>query len=255
MLSENIGDLYAFLCFLICWIGYTWFADHIRRREGNIMVAMHDVRVVWMERMLKREIRIGDVSIVSTLARSGNLFVTTSVFILGGLVAIMGALDKARSLVGEFALVVQASREMWEIKILVLILIFVYAFFKFVWSVRQFNFSLMLLGAAPLHDELDAPDRETFPRRAARVISLAVDSFSRGVRAYYFGLAALGWFVHPWVLGLASIWVVIVLHRREFRSKTLRTLGASDGDPYRALSEDKEKGLAALAERESPHDP
>ena len=254
MLSENIGDLYAFLCFLVCWTGYTWFADHIRRRGGNIMIAMHDVRVVWMERMLKREIRIGDINIVSTLARSGNLFVTTTVFILAGLMAIMGALDKARAMVHEFALVVQASREMWEIKILVLILIFIYAFFKFVWSVRQFNFTLMLIGAAPLYDELDAPDRETFPRRASRVISLAVDSFNRGVRAYYFGLATLGWFVHPWIFGLASIWVVVILHRREFRSKTLRTLGAADGDPFRAVAEDKSKGLAAPADEENSHE-
>ncbi len=248
MFLDNTGNLIAFLCFLVSWMGYTWFADHVRRKGGNIMIATHDLRLLWMERMLRREIRIADTNIISTLARSGNLFVTTTVFILAGLVAVLGALDKARALVSGMAFVVQSSREVWEIKILLLILIFVYAFFKFVWSVRQFNFSLMLIGAAPLYDDLDAPDRESFPRRASRLISLAVDSFNRGVRAYYFGLAALGWFVHPWVFGLSSIWIVLILYRREFRSKTLRTLGATDGDPFRPVAEDAAKGLTPTAD-------
>ena len=254
MLQQNIADIAAFMCFLACWMGYTWFADHVRRESGNIMIAMHDVRLQWMERMMRRDVRIGDVNIISTIARSGTLFVTTSVFILAGLMAILGALDKARALVSGMAFVVQASREMWEIKILLLVLIFVYAFFKFVWSVRQFNFALMLIGSAPLHDELDAPDRDAFPRRASRIISLAVDSFSRGSRAYYFGLAALGWFVHPWVLGLASVWVVLVLYRREFRSKTLRTLESENGDPFRPVAEDAAKGLMRPAPKEEKVD-
>lgn len=233
MLTDYIADVAAFSCFLACWVGYTWFADHLPRTGGNIMIAMHDLRIRWMGRMLRRDMRIGDINIIGFVIRSGILFVTTSVFVLAGLMTIMGALDTARGLVSELAFAVNASREMWEIKILVLILIFVYAFFKFVWSVRQLNFSLMLIGAAPNHDEPDSPDWETFPRRAGRLISLAVDSFNRGVRAYYFGMAALGWFVHPWVFGIASIWVVLVIYRREFRSNTLHTLISEDGDPFR----------------------
>ncbi|MCG8509094.1 MAG: DUF599 domain-containing protein [Rhodospirillales bacterium] len=238
-ITDYMADLYALLCFAVCWAGYTWFADSVRRESGNIMIAMHDVRLQWMERLLKREIRIGDVSIVSTLARGSGLFVTTTVFIMAGLVAILGALDNARALISDLSFVVQASREMWEIKIGLLILIFVYAFFKFVWSMRQFNYAMMLVGSAPLYDELDAPDRASFPRRASRVISLGVDSFNRGVRAYYFGLATLGWIIHPWVFGLASIWVILVLYRREFRSQTLATIKCEHGDPFRPPRRDK----------------
>jgi uncharacterized membrane protein len=239
-IAEHTADLYALLCFLVCWTGYTWFADQLRRDGGNIMIAMHDVRLQWMERMLRRDVRIGDVNIVSSLARGTGVFVTTTVFIMAGLVTILGALDKARALISDLSFVVPATREMWEMKILLLILIFVYAFFKFVWSLRQFNFAMMLVGSAPLHDETDAPDRDSFARRASRVISLAVDSFNRGVRAYYFGLATLGWIIDPWVFGVASIWVILVLYRREFRSQTLATINSADGDPFRPLGSSAE---------------
>lgn len=231
-LAEYFSDFVAFCVFLSCWGGYTWFADHRQRESGTIMVAMHQHRVLWMKRMRYRDVRIGDINTISAANQSVMLFITTTVFLIAGLVAILGALDKARAVVSELEFVVTASRVMWEIKIFVLILVFAYAFFKFMWSLRQFNFTMMVLGAAPLHTEPDAEDWETFPLRAARMVSLAVDSFNRGVRAYYFSLAALGWFVHPWVFALTTIWIVLVLYRREFRSHTFRTLIAPEGDPF-----------------------
>ena len=32
-------------------------------------------------------------------------------------------------------------------------------------------------------------------------------SFNRGLRAYFFGLAALAWFIQPWAFVLATSWV------------------------------------------------
>jgi len=56
------------------------------------------------------------------------------------------------------------------------------------------------------------------------VISGAVLNFNRGVRAYYFGLAALSWFMHPMLFAAVTIWVVAVVYRREFMSPTLTLL-------------------------------
>ena len=58
----------------------------------------------------------------------------------------------------------------------------------------------------------------------ARMGDLAVNNFNLGIRAYYFGLAALAWFVQPWMFIVASAWVVLVLWRREFKSRTLAAL-------------------------------
>lgn len=115
----------------------------------------------------------------------------------------------------------KTDRLSWEIKLGLLAVIFVYAFFKFTWSMRQFNYTALLICATPPPED---PDCAAAARRAARMGDLAVKHFNDGIRAYYFGLAALTWFVHPWAFVVASSWVVLVLWRREFRSNTLSAL-------------------------------
>jgi uncharacterized membrane protein len=44
------------------------------------------------------------------------------------------------------------------------------------------------------------------------------------LRAYYFSLAALGWFVHPWVFVTATTLVTVVLYLREHHSRTMKML-------------------------------
>jgi uncharacterized membrane protein len=140
----------------------------------------------------------------------------------------LGSLDKVQALVRDIPYVVVATHAEWELKILVLIVIFVYAFFKFAWSLRQFNYSITLIGAAPPPSQADSLDAQAFAVGAAEVIALAVSNFNRGMRGYYFALAALSWFLHPLLFAVSTLWVVAVVYRREFRS---HTLGFLDGIP------------------------
>jgi len=56
------------------------------------------------------------------------------------------------------------------------------------------------------------------------VVWLAIYHFNLGLRAYYFSLALLAWFLDPIVFIFSSTWVVAVLYRREFKSRTLDAL-------------------------------
>ncbi len=73
-------------------------------------------------------------------------------------------------------------------------------------------------------DGLDAQRAEVAARRLGRVNSLAGDEFNRGIRAYYFGLAAVAWFVQPWVFIAMTTMIAVVLYRRDFASPLLRAL-------------------------------
>jgi uncharacterized membrane protein len=224
LVQVQVLDAVALAAWLTCWCGYAVFADRLRRGSRNLMTVMHLYRLKWMERMLEREVRIGDTNILSTLNRSAGLFASTSVFIVAGLLTLLGALDEAALLSRRLVFVAEAPAVVWEVRVLTLVLVFVYAFFKFIWALRQFNVGLQVMGAAPEHSDLQSPDRSAFARITSRVISLGTDTFNAGVRAYYFGLAMLSWFIHPGLFIAASVWVVLVLYRREFRSKTLATL-------------------------------
>ena len=71
-------------------------------------------------------------------------------------------MDRVQAMVAGIGFIAVSSRETLELRILVLIGIFVFAFFKFTWSLRQFNFTLMLFASAPMPAEKDAPDRADF---------------------------------------------------------------------------------------------
>ena len=101
--------------------------------------------------------------------------------------------------------------------LITLVAIFVYAFFKFAWSFRLFNYCSVLIAAAP---PAPVPDEEAheIARRTARVNANASRHFNRGLRSYFFALAALGWFLNPAVFAAATAWVLWIVYRREFRS-------------------------------------
>lgn len=220
----GLPNVLALVWFAACWIAYTYYADSTDRGRHTLLSAMRDKRELWMRRMIARENRMVDTSIMSTLMRSVSLFASTTIFILAGLLAILGSVDKAKAILHEIPFAVISTATQWDTKILLLLVIFVYAFFKFAWALRQFNYAIVLLGTAPPMEEAGSREANEYAKASADVISLAVLSFNRGLRSYYFGLAALSWFIHPLLFAAATLWVMAVLYRREFMSKTLGCL-------------------------------
>ena len=127
------------------------------------------------------------------------------------------------AVLAELPFAVASSTLLWDLKVLLLIVLFVYAFFKFTWAFRQYNYCLILVGSAPAPGPLSEASGR-IAERLARIASSTGRHANRGIRAYYFGLAALSWFIHPFLFMLLTVWVVLVLYRREFRSRLLRTL-------------------------------
>jgi uncharacterized membrane protein len=182
-------------------------------RERSVIAAMDTHRLRWMQAMLARENRIADVAAIGNLMNSTAFLATTSIFILGGLVALLGAPDLGRRVVATLPYAAVPDEALWEVKIGLLLVIFVNAFFELTWALRQFNYTSILVGGAPVSASDLGP-----AEMAARVLNRAARHFTTGLRSYYFGLAALAWVVHPLALVVASLFVLRELHRREFRS-------------------------------------
>jgi len=128
-----------------------------------------------------------------------------------------------------------------RINIILLIGVFVYTFFKFTWSIRQYHFCTILIGAAPLAK--DPQDHDDYIDTMTQVTSHAAEDFNQGLRAFYFAFAAIAWFFHPWLSVASSALVVYILYQREFQSRTLHaltkpsTVGRSLHLPEKAFSE------------------
>ena len=219
MADIPVIDLLSLAWFVALWAIYTWHADIRVRRVQSLRAVMHVYREQWMQQMLTRDNRVVDVNIMRNLLQGVAFFASTTLLILAGLLTVLGSTDKAIEIVRALPFALKTTLVQWEMKLLVLCIIFVYAFFKFTWALRQFNYCSVLIGAAP-----KGPDH-AFARRAAVVATHASKDFNQGLRAYYFSLAALAWFVSPWLFMLAAAVVVVVLYVREYKSSALRTLG------------------------------
>jgi uncharacterized membrane protein len=223
LLPLNWLDAAALALFAAAWAGYQWYSDHSETARPRLGREMDRYTREWLVQMAGRDNRMVDINVMRNLTRSSQFFASTTMLILGALVALMGYAEKAASVVAELPFTLQGSERVWEFKILILLMIFVYAFFKFSWSIRQFGFCSILVGAT----KKPTPTPELYAvhtDRIAAIVSFANRNFNQGLRAYYFGVAAMSWFLHPALMIAMTLGVIYVLYQREFRSQTLDLL-------------------------------
>ena len=231
-------DYAAFVWFLVAWTGYTIYADYSPMRRHSVSAAMNGYRQRWVVEMLKRENRLVDTQTLGNLVTGIGFFASTTILVVGGLVALLGASDAAINALADLPIAIATTRQAWEAKVLMLVVIFVYAFFKFAWSYRLSNYCAIMIGSAPPRSECDAAVTDSYVTRLGRITNLMGHHFNRGLRAYFFALAALGWFVHPMLFILAVTWVIFVLYRRDFRSREFHVLGGGRGGTLSEVARD-----------------
>ena len=220
-------DLIAPLWFLFCWAGYSLFADIMSKRRTSLLVIINEYRLQWMRQMLKRDNRMVDATLIGNLLRSISFFASTTIFIALGLFTMLKYRDEASQIITSIPYSAQTTPVLWEIKIFLLIVIFIYTFFKYTWSLRQYNYACVIVGAAPHISVAGTEEGELYARNCAKLIGNAAKHFNMGLRAYYFGLAAIAWFLSGWAFMGTSALVVWVLYRREFRSQALHYMNAA----------------------------
>lgn len=216
-------DLAALVVFALCWFGYAWFAARRSSARDSLLNVMNPLRERWFEQTLTRENRIVDSSLTANLLHSATFFSSTTILVLGGLLALFGSVEKSADLLQNLPFAQRSSQQLLEAKVVLLILLFVYALVKFTWSVRQFNFVTILIGSLAPKDKITDADR-TAAKSAAGILKLAGENFGQGMRAYYFAVAALMWFVQPLFFITATLVVTFMLYRMEFHSRTLDVL-------------------------------
>ena len=216
-------DWVSLLIFFTCWGGYAWFSEHSQRGAAGLIGTSRNYRMEWAFQMLARDVRVMDSTLIGNLMTSVSFYANTTIYIIAGLVAALGASDKLISITEDLPFGGAGNRELLEVKLMLVLASFVFAYFKFTWSLRQFNLLSILVGAAP-QGQADQPAHEKYAQRVAGANNLAGDDFNRGIRAYYFGLAASGWLLNPIALAVLALAVLIVLYRRDYRSAALHIL-------------------------------
>nr|WP_319382439.1 DUF599 family protein [uncultured Roseibium sp.] len=212
-------DIAAAVWFLVAWFGFNLIVDVTSLRHKTLSSAMDDYRREWMLSMCDREVRIMDTAIMSGLQQGTAFFASTALLAIGGGFALLEATDRIVQITGDLSIPVESSRALWEIKVLGLMLIFAYGFFKFGWAYRLFNYASIVMGAVPEHGRANREDVRKMARKAAELNVLAGRHFNRGQRALFFAIGFLGWFAGPFVFAACTLAVLLVLLRRQFASR------------------------------------
>lgn len=110
---------------------------------------------------------------------SPPFFASTTILIIGGLFAMLSATDKAGGLVRDVPSVQQTPLPVFELKIIVLLAVFIYAFFRFSWSLRLYRIVGVLVGAMPHADAFGAGahDPQRFAQRTGNLLGVAAETF------------------------------------------------------------------------------
>ena len=216
-------DLTAVGVFFAVWIAYQTLFDGRLRRANMLNTQMTALRREWMRRLLRRENRIVNSTLVGHTIHSAAFFASTTMLVLAGLIGVLGSADRVYAAIANISVLLGGGQRLFEWKLILLIGIFIYAFFKFTWALRQFNYFCAVIGSAP-----EAPgivvEGEAYAVRMAEVLTHAVRELNAGVRAYYFAFAAFGWFIHPIAFIAATLLMVLVLARRQLGSPTARAM-------------------------------
>jgi uncharacterized membrane protein len=221
-----LADWLALVWFVAVWVGYAVFARRRAERSGSLLATTNHYRRLWMLQTTARENRVIDGVVVQNLSTSPSFFASTTILIIGGLLALLGTSDKASEFVREIPFAARTSTFVFDLKMMVLLVIFIYAFFRFTWAMRQYTFGALLIASMPDAKAFERGEaqREPFADRAGKVVGLAAETFNDGLRAYYMSFATILWFVSPIAFAAAAAAVVYLLYQREFHSEILGVL-------------------------------
>jgi uncharacterized membrane protein len=213
-------DITAISIFLILWMGYPQISRFIHPKKENLQNVTHKHRIEWMHNALFREDKGFDMLNIANIIRVVLFFASTSILIVAAIIPLVSYSSKLESFIKKIPFSKTESMVVIEYKILLFALIFIYAFFKATWSLRQYNYASIMLLSTPLF-KVRNKKSYYFAKRNAGIFSNASRHFSMSINSYYFGIAALTWLVNPYIFIFASTLTFAVLFRREFLSKAL----------------------------------
>lgn len=213
----SLTDIAAGAIFIACWLVYEPLLERLTGGRGAINIDLRAVREGWLRRMMARENRMMDASLLGHLANSASFFASTNLLVIA---AAAGLLFGGEAMLGNLRGVSLSGLEpdwLIQIKIALVVITLTRGLLDFIWAIRQLNFCAALFGAAPEPSEIE--HHEDYVRATAQVLSPAFHSFNKGVRTYYFALAAAIWLASPWAMTAAVLLTLTLLLRRQVSSE------------------------------------
>ncbi len=229
MLGFSNLDLLALAFFAVSWIGYHYAVELGPHAARTLNMRMNLRRARWINEAAGREVRIVDTQVMGGLQNGTAFFASTSLIAIGGTLTLLNSTERVVAIFSDLPFVPVTLRSVWEMKVIGLTGVFGYAFFKFAWAYRLFNYCVILLGALPPFDSKDEKAMAHAVHETVEMNIAAGRHFNRGQRAFFFALAYLGWFLGPITfIGFTGA-VLVAMYRRQYASDAARVFTYPSG--------------------------
>ncbi|HRK18703.1 MAG TPA: DUF599 family protein [Hyphomicrobiaceae bacterium] len=218
-------DVAALVIFLLSMTLFRFFLGRYGFRRQSLAATIQKQRLQWMENMVRRDNRAVDAILLGSLSQGNAFFASTTAIAIGGLTALIGSGDKAQAILERLPIVAKSNPVLWELKLMLIMAIFIFAFFKFAWAFRLSHYASIMLGATPLYSVETEGRCLAHAERTARLAGLSAEHSNSGLRSYYYAIAVMAWFIHPLAFIAANLWILLILIRRDFFSRSRRLIG------------------------------
>lgn len=207
---------------LLAYLGYNIVVPQIEKLRPSLSVIMNMQRRRWVANAARRESPF-DAILSGNIMGSVSFLASTSVLLVLAVFAVFGQLPTLMEALDSLSFERTYSVLDVQIHLAILLAMFVLAFFAFTLSLRQFNHFCIMLGALD-HDRVTTDEEID---AIARMNALGAKNFNSGIRAYYFSIPTVAWFISEWVGVAVCLATILVLIHREFFSSAHRTAASA----------------------------
>ncbi len=215
----SVFDIAAAGFFIACWLGYAGGLKQLGRRRGVISSDMTVLRARWMANMAARENRFIDSQLLGHAINSASFFASSNLIVIAAAAGVLFGGDSAYRSMEQLTGVAPIPHWLFQLKIGLVLVVLARGFLDFIWALRQMNYCLAVIGAAPPPD-IRGDLRARYADGAARIINPALHAFNTGVRGYYFALAGVTWLAGPIPFAVVTLGAVTLLIIRQAASDT-----------------------------------
>ena len=207
---------------LLCHFAYNIIVPQVEKLRPSLSTIMNMQRRRWVANATQRESPF-DAILSGNIMGSVSFLASTAVLLILAIFAVFGQVPALMTTLNSLSLERIYTVTDVQLHLVVMLAMFVLAFFAFTLSLRQFNHFCIMLGAVD-HSE---PTSEEEIEAITRMNALGARNFNSGVRAYYFSVATVAWFVSEWLPIITCVATILILAHREFFSSAHRTAASA----------------------------
>lgn len=204
------NDIICFITSAALLILYHVFLRYqIRNNPAYTVQAINIMaRTAWVENIMRNGKDILAVQTLRNSTMAATFLSSTSILLIMGVLSLSGQGDKLDSTWHLLNIIGSRHPELWLIKVLLMLLDLLVAFFSFAMSIRIYNHVGYLLNVP-----LEMTSKSISPRYVAIQLNYAGHYYSVGMRAYYLLVPLVFWLFGPHLMLLSTLLLIFMLYR------------------------------------------